>query len=65
MQETNVICPFCEKKDLKIRFSCLETWFACEACQSRFSLDQLATRIDDEQFDAIEKAISHRLSDRI
>jgi len=63
--DTGVICPDCNKSPLLVRFSCLFTTFVCEQCSTGYALDQLASKIDDEQFAILEKVVADRLSDRI
>jgi uncharacterized protein (DUF983 family) len=62
---TGVTCPICAGGELMVHAFCLRTWLACAACEVDFSLAELAQRLDDEAFSALERVVGGRLSDRV
>jgi uncharacterized protein (DUF983 family) len=65
VRQTQVGCPACGDGTLVVRPSCLRTRFACPWCGADFDLAELARRLDDEAFGALEQAVGGRLSDRV
>jgi hypothetical protein len=62
---TSVRCPECRAATLDLIASCLTTRVFCPACDRAFTLDQLATRLDDEAFARLAELVGDRLSDRV
>ena len=55
----------CKTGILTIHFSCLQVRFVCKQYGNVYSLEQLAHRISNKQFEKIEELVSDRLSDRL